>query len=249
MTGSRRSLAAVTEVLTALGARVEEGPDSLTIRGLDGLAGGVTVDAHNDHRIAMMAAIAATACEKPVTITGAQCVSKSYPNFWEDYVNLGGVMERTYAMTLEPITPDNWRQAVFLTTDPKRENPLDQEWLCSNAFSMLQAIYEPDCQCRLIRADGKAVGFVMFEAWEEKGGEPLLCRYMIDVDCQGRGYGAQALPLVLEEMYRVYGCRAIYLTVEQANEKAVRMYEKFGFRFTGEMDCDEAVYLLPAPEN
>ena len=242
-------LSAVTDVLCKLVAQVTEGPDFLQIEGQNSLPGGVTVDAHNDHRIAMMAAIAATACEKPVTITGAQCVSKSYPNFWEDYVNLGGVMERTYAMTLEPITPDNWRQAVFLTTDPKRENPLDQEWLCSNAFSMLQAIYEPDCQCRLIRADGKAVGFVMFEAWEEKGGEPLLCRYMIDVDCQGRGYGAQALPLVLEEMYRVYGCRAIYLTVEQANEKAVRMYEKFGFRFTGEMDCDEAVYLLPAPEN
>ncbi len=242
-------LSAVTDVLCKLGAQVTEGPDFLQIEGQNSLPGGVTVDAHNDHRIAMMAAIAATACEKPVTITGAQCVSKSYPNFWEDYVNLGGVMERTYAMTLEPITLDNWRQAVFLTTDPKRENPLDQEWLCSNAFSMLQAIYEPDCQCRLIRADGKAVGFVMFEAWEEKGGEPLLCRYMIDVDCQGRGYGAQALPLVLEEMYRVYGRRAIYLTVEQANEKAVRMYEKFGFRFTGEMDCDEAVYLLPAPEN
>ena len=242
-------LSAVTDVLCKLGAQVTEGPDFLQTEGQNSLPGGVTVDAHNDHRIAMMAAIAATVCEKPVTITGAQCVSKSYPNFWEDYVNLGGVMERTYAMTLEPITPDNWRQAVFLTTDPKRENPLDQEWLCSNAFSMLQAVYEPDRQCRLIRADGKAVGFVMFEAWEEKGGEPLLCRYMIDVDCQGRGYGAQALPLVLEEMYRVYGRRAIYLTVEQANEKAVRMYEKFGFRFTGEMDCDEAVYLLPAPEN
>ena len=69
------------------------------------------------------------------------------------------------------------------------------------------------------------------------------------MDCQGKGYGAQALPLVLEEMYRVYGRRAIYLTVEQANERAVKMYERFGFRFTGEMDCDEAVYLLPAPEN
>ena len=67
--------------------------------------------------------------------------------------------------------------------------------------------------------------------------------------CQGRGYGAQGLPVVLEEMYRLYGRKAIYLTVEQANERAVKMYEKFGFRFTGEMDYDEAIYLLPAPEN
>ena len=38
----------------------------------------------------MMAAIAATRCEKPVTLLGAECVSKSYPNFWEEYKRLGG---------------------------------------------------------------------------------------------------------------------------------------------------------------
>ncbi len=83
-------LASVTQVLRALGANVEEHPDSLTIRGVPALTGGVTVDSHNDHRIAMMAAIAATRCSRSVTITGAECVAKSYPNFWEDYAALGG---------------------------------------------------------------------------------------------------------------------------------------------------------------
>lgn len=83
-------LAAVTEVLNALGARVEEHEDHLVIRGREKLAGGVAVSGHNDHRIAMMAAIAAIRCEKPVTITGAECVKKSYPRFWEDYRRLGG---------------------------------------------------------------------------------------------------------------------------------------------------------------
>ena len=86
-------LATVTEVLNALGAQIEEHPDSLTIRGVDALAGGTTVSAHNDHRIAMMAAIAATRCETPIVITGAECVAKSYPNFWEEYVRLGGIIE------------------------------------------------------------------------------------------------------------------------------------------------------------
>ena len=63
-------LAAVTQALNALGAQVEEYPDSLTIHGRDHLAGGATVDSCNDHRIAMMAAIAATRCLAPVTITG-----------------------------------------------------------------------------------------------------------------------------------------------------------------------------------
>ena len=87
-------LASVTAVLNALGADVVEGPDSLTIRGKESLRGGVTVDSYNDHRIAMMAAIAATRCEKPVDIAGAECVSKSYPDFWEEYERLGGKVER-----------------------------------------------------------------------------------------------------------------------------------------------------------
>ena len=86
-------LASVTQVLNALGAWVEEGPDFLKITGRDGLAGGVTVDCHNDHRIAMMAAIAATRCKEPVTLLGAECVKKSYPNFWDDYRMLGGKLD------------------------------------------------------------------------------------------------------------------------------------------------------------
>ena len=88
-------LSTVTEVLNALGAQVEEYEDYLVIHGKEKLAGGVTVSGHNDHRIAMMAAIAAIRCEAPVTITGAECVKKSYPRFWEDYEALGGRISRT----------------------------------------------------------------------------------------------------------------------------------------------------------
>ena len=240
-------LTAVSQALNAMGGSVEEGPDCLTIRGKEALAGGVKADAFNDHRIAMMAAIAATRCVKPITITGAQCVAKSYPNFWEEYERLGGKLERRYDLALAPIGPDNWKQAALLTTDKARLNPLDQQWVTSNAFSLLQAAYDPGWTCRLILSDGKAVGFAFFGLWEERGNIPLLCRYMIDVDCQGHGLGAQALPLVLEEMCALYGRRDIYLTVEPENTRAVRLYEGFGFRPTGEFDCTEAVYVRPAP--
>ena len=86
-------LATVTEVLNTLGAKVTEHSDHLVIEGQPALPGGMSVSAHNDHRIAMMAAIAATCCKNPIVITGAQCVAKSYPNFWEEYVRLGGIIE------------------------------------------------------------------------------------------------------------------------------------------------------------
>lgn len=82
-------LRTVSSALNALGASVEEGKDMLTIRGVPALKGG-TVNACGDHRIAMMTAVAALASDGPVTVLGAECVRKSYPEFWEDYQGLGG---------------------------------------------------------------------------------------------------------------------------------------------------------------
>ncbi len=81
-------VATVLEMITCLGGRAEADAETLTIHGT-GLSGG-TVDAHNDHRIAMAAAIAATVCAEPVTVLGAQAVEKSYPLFWDEYRRLGG---------------------------------------------------------------------------------------------------------------------------------------------------------------
>ncbi len=88
-------LAATTSELNKLGAEVEELAEGLIVKGKpEGLQGGATVDAWNDHRIAMSLAIAATVCKEPIILTGAESVSKSYPEFWQDYLALGGVFEK-----------------------------------------------------------------------------------------------------------------------------------------------------------
>ena len=75
-------LATTAQTLNNLGAKVTEGQDGLIIEGVPMLSGG-NADSSGDHRIAMMAAIASAACQGPVTLTGAQAVNKSYPDFWE----------------------------------------------------------------------------------------------------------------------------------------------------------------------
>ncbi len=76
--------------LNKLGAKIEEDGDSLIIQGVSEFEGGVSVDSWNDHRIAMALAIASTKCKYPILITGASAVRKSYPNFWNDFVAMGG---------------------------------------------------------------------------------------------------------------------------------------------------------------
>lgn len=79
-------VASTIAMIENLGGKAEADENALTIYGT-GLIGG-TVDAVNDHRIAMAAAIAATVCKDNVTILGAECVKKSYPKFWEEYARL-----------------------------------------------------------------------------------------------------------------------------------------------------------------
>lgn len=66
--------------------------DTATIEGAGAIRGGDVLCA-GDHRIAMSAAIAGVFAQKPVTLWGAQCVSKSYPAFFEELARLGARVE------------------------------------------------------------------------------------------------------------------------------------------------------------
>ncbi len=78
-------------MIRSLGGNAEARSDTMTIYGT-GLSGG-TVDACNDHRIAMAAAVGASISKAAVTILGAECTQKSYPQFWAEYARLGGNYE------------------------------------------------------------------------------------------------------------------------------------------------------------
>ena len=73
----------MTEEMTKAGAAIEQTPDGLIIKGGRPLQGG-TVQAWNDHRIAMSMAVAALGSREGITIRGAECISKSWPTFFED---------------------------------------------------------------------------------------------------------------------------------------------------------------------
>jgi 3-phosphoshikimate 1-carboxyvinyltransferase len=76
--------------LRKLGVRSKSGPDWMEIAGQPGgYEGGIEVDCLGDHRIAQMLAIVGTRCRRGLTLRGAECVSKSYPGFFDDLSALG----------------------------------------------------------------------------------------------------------------------------------------------------------------
>ncbi|MBQ6554686.1 MAG: 3-phosphoshikimate 1-carboxyvinyltransferase [Firmicutes bacterium] len=75
-------IATMTEELGKMGAKITETEDGMIIEGGQTLTGG-TVYSHLDHRVAMSAAIAALNAKGETTITDADCVGISFPNFYE----------------------------------------------------------------------------------------------------------------------------------------------------------------------
>jgi 3-phosphoshikimate 1-carboxyvinyltransferase len=85
-------LKAISTELGKLGAIIDEQKDGLIIKGKNVLDGGAVVDSWNDHRIAMSLAVAATRCREDIILKDCMAVNKSYPDFWEDYKMLGGII-------------------------------------------------------------------------------------------------------------------------------------------------------------
>ncbi|NVO18641.1 MAG: 3-phosphoshikimate 1-carboxyvinyltransferase [Bacteroidetes bacterium] len=77
----------IGNMLKNVGIKVQVAGNEMLITGGTPKAG--HVNSCNDHRIAMMAAIAAIGADGPVTIADIQCVDKSYPGFFEDLEKLG----------------------------------------------------------------------------------------------------------------------------------------------------------------
>ncbi|MDO9628531.1 MAG: 3-phosphoshikimate 1-carboxyvinyltransferase [Acholeplasmataceae bacterium] len=78
------------QVLTKLGVHMEIDGDEAVIHGQESFIGNLELDSFGDHRIAMAIAVAAIRADGPITINHAEVVSKSYPNFFEIYKELGG---------------------------------------------------------------------------------------------------------------------------------------------------------------
>src|SRR3954451_3045645 len=82
-------IATVVDGLNGLGGDLEATEDGFVVRGTGGLKGG-TIQAHGDHRLAMLGAIAGLASREGVEVVGMEAAAVSYPGFSEDLAALSG---------------------------------------------------------------------------------------------------------------------------------------------------------------
>lgn len=147
------------------------------------------------------------------------------------------------SLRLEEITEDNWRDIVLLTTEDSGIPRVCEQYVASNALSIVQALYEGTWTVNAVYCGKRPVGFVMY-GYNPSHENYEICRLMIDHRHQGKGFGTMALELAIEELSEEEDCTEIYLSVNPQNDRAKHIYEKAGFIKTGETYDTEEVYCL-----
>jgi len=113
--------------------------------------------------------------------------------------------------------------------------------VASVAKSFWQMRGRDDIWMRAIYAGEAPVGFAAMQ--DRADGEAYIARLLVDRRYQGRGYGQEAIRLLIERARARAGCNRVTLSHVPSNTAVARLYERFGFRHTGKSDEDGEVEM------
>lgn len=127
---------------------------------------------------------------------------------------------------LKAITKENWQKAISLRV---REDQL--KFVASNAVSLAQLNFLENFLAKGIYHGEEMIGFTLYGI-DEDDHEYWIYRMMIDQKHQGKGYGIEAIKLVIDDISNIKEDRhqTITLSYTPTNEHAKHVYEKIGFQ-------------------
>ncbi|MGD8191897.1 GNAT family N-acetyltransferase [Brevibacillus ginsengisoli] len=150
-------------------------------------------------------------------------------------------------MTLEPVTRDNWLEALELKVNQEQSS-----FVPTVAVSLAKVHVKPDGDrveyLPFAIYDGDTmIGFMMHAFEEHTSDSYWINGFHIDSRYQGKGYGKAALFLMIDYIKERFSqCQEIRLTVHKNNSIAYNLYRGIGFIETGDVWGDELVLRLPA---
>src|SRR3954447_14310351 len=84
-----------------------------------------------------------------------------------------------------------------------------------------------------IEAEGKLIGDCGLHAFDQHAGTAELGIGIGDREYWGRGYGREAVSLLVDYGFRMHNLRKVWLTAYGSNERAIRSYRAAGFTEEG----------------
>lgn len=117
------------------------------------------------------------------------------------------------------------------------------DFVTENIISIAQAYVNPTKNLPyLIYVDNNPVGFIMLrnDLWLNQD-HNYTWRIMIDKNHQGKGYGKVACKIAIN-IFEKIGAKFINISVDENNQRSIKLYESLGFSYAGKYDGDEKVY-------
>jgi diamine N-acetyltransferase len=140
-------------------------------------------------------------------------------------------------VTLKKINEDNWRECIALCVNDEQKR-----FVATNENGLALAYAHKEMNPRGIYSDETLVGFIMY-ACDPDDGLWYINRLMIDKKYQGKGYGKEALKILIEEL-KTEGIKSIDILHRPDNERAIKIYRELGFELTDEKVGDDVVSTL-----
>ena len=142
-------------------------------------------------------------------------------------------------INLREIIEDIFDDCINLEVTDKQNN-----YVASNLYSLAQAwLHDETARPFCIYKDDIMIGFVMLE-YDEPEKECGIWRLMIDKKYQGKGYGKEAMRVILDYIKSNPIFEVIHLSTMPHNESAVKLVNSFGFSETGEIDEDGEITMI-----
>lgn len=139
---------------------------------------------------------------------------------------------------LETITPDNWRLGLQVRDD-QRSYVSDSAGILARAY----AYRGSRSHAFVIYNDELPIGMAMYYDLDEER-EYNFSQFFIDQRYQGNGFGYEAASMILQMMKDDGKYDKVVLCYIDGDDAALKLYEKLGFRLTGEAYEDEIIMEL-----
>ena len=134
----------------------------------------------------------------------------------------------------------NFMQVLELSVSKTQKS-----FVATNQYSLAQAYAQPECIPLALYAENKPVGFAMY-CLNPDDHQYWIYRLMIDRRHQGRGYGREAMMILIDRIRALSdeNHNRIYISFEPENLAANSLYESLGFVPDGRIEYGEVVYRL-----
>ncbi len=140
-------------------------------------------------------------------------------------------------ITIQEINALNFREAFKLkVSDGQKHFVASAEVMLARAY-----VYRETSEAMAIYNEMEMIGYLLIRQYD---GKYCLDQFMIDQSHQGKGYGKQAMKLVLEKLRNDRSCEKVILCYIESDAAAQYLYEGLGFIHTGEADEEEVVMEL-----